>query len=82
MESVVSENLKPKKAKSKDPTRKQLRGSSLLLGGRMLSVGINFAAQVLLVRHLSTTDFGAWAYALSVVAFCQGFAVLGLDRAI
>ncbi len=82
MEPVVSENLKPKKAKPKDPTRKQLRGSSLLLGGRMLSVGINFVAQVLLVRHLSTTDFGAWAYALSVVSFCQGFAVLGLDRAI
>ncbi|NUO79806.1 flippase [candidate division KSB1 bacterium] len=82
MEPVVIKNLKPKKTKPEDATRKQLRGSSLLLTGRMLSVGINFAAQVLLVRHLSTTDFGAWAYALSVVSFCQGFAVLGLDRAI
>ncbi len=82
MDSVISENLKLNPPKPKDPTRKQLRGSSLLLGGRILSVGINFAAQVLLVRYLSTSDFGAWAYALSVVAFCQGFAVLGLDRAI
>ena len=82
MASTSTEVFPEKKANKKDPARKQIRGSSLLLSGRMLSVGINFAAQVLMVRHLTTADYGAWAYALSVVAFCQGFAVLGLDRAI
>lgn len=82
MEATVTEFSSKQKTGKKDPARKQIRGSSLLLSGRMLSVGINFAAQVLMVRHLSTAEYGAWAYALSVVAFCQGFAVLGLDRAI
>jgi O-antigen/teichoic acid export membrane protein len=63
-------------------TRDQIRGSSLLLFGRLISVGVNFLSQVLVVRYLSTADYGAWAYALSVVAFFQGFATLGLDRAV
>lgn len=66
----------------KEATRKQIRGSSLLLLGRLFSVGLNFTSQVFIVRYLSNADYGAWAYALSAVAFCQGFAVLGLDRAI
>jgi len=82
MKSIITETLSEKKTGKKDPTRKQIRGSSLLLSGRILSVGINFVTQVLMVRHLTTAEYGAWAYALSVVAFCQGFAVLGLDRAI
>jgi O-antigen/teichoic acid export membrane protein len=79
----VADSVEPiKKVGKKDTARKQIRGSSLLLAGRMISVGLNFVAQVLIVRYLSTTDFGAWAYGLSIVAFCQGFATLGLDRAI
>ena len=61
--------------------RKQIRGSSLLLSGRLISTGTNFLAQVLIVRYLSTTDYGAWAYALSIAAFLQTFVPLGLDRA-
>lgn len=60
----------------------QIRGSSLLLLGRGLSVTINFLAQVIIVRCLSTQDFGAFAYALSVVAFFQAFSTLGLQNAI
>ena len=33
-----------------DATRKQIRGSSLFLAGRFLSMGINFSAQVLMGR--------------------------------
>lgn len=72
---------KPKQKRG-DATKKQIRGSSLLLVGKLLSVGINFGSQVLVVRYLSTADYGAWAYALSVVAFFQNIAVFGLDRAI
>jgi O-antigen/teichoic acid export membrane protein len=63
-------------------TQTQIRGSSLFLGGRLLSLGINFCAQVLLVRYLSVAHYGALAYGLSVVAFLQLFATLGLQDAI
>ena len=80
-ETEASIPLKSKKS-GKNSTRKQIRGSSLLLAGRVISVGLNFVSQVLIVRYLSQADYGAWAYALAVVAFLQGFAGLGLRRGI
>jgi O-antigen/teichoic acid export membrane protein len=65
-----------------DATRKQIRGSSLLLFGRILSLGINFFTQVLMVRYLSTRDFGELAYGLAVASFFRIFASLGLQDAI
>jgi len=44
-----------------DATRKQIRGSSLFLVGRFLSMGINFSAHVLMVRYLATGEYGALA---------------------
>jgi O-antigen/teichoic acid export membrane protein len=78
----VKESAKPERKGKRDATRKQIRGSSLLLLGKLLSMGINFGSQVLIVRYLSTADYGAWAYALSVVSFFQNIAVFGLDRGI
>ncbi len=63
-------------------TRRQIRGSSLLLSGQFLSKGINFIVQVLIVRYLTKTDYGAFAYALSIVALGESIATFGLDRAI
>jgi O-antigen/teichoic acid export membrane protein len=63
-------------------TRRQIRGSSLLVGGRLLSKGVNFAIQVLIVRYLSKADFGAFAYALSIVAVGETLVTCGLDRAV
>jgi O-antigen/teichoic acid export membrane protein len=65
-----------------DAARRQIRGSSLLLAGRMLSLAVNFATQVLIVRYLSKADFGAFAYGLSIVTLGESLAVLGLDKAI
>lgn len=65
-----------------DETRGQIRGSSLLLAGRTLSMLVNFGVQVLIVRHLSQSDFGAFAYAMSFVALGQTIATLGLDRSV
>lgn len=65
-----------------EATRKQIRGSSLFLAGRFLSMGINFAAQVLMIRYLATAEYGALAYALAAVAFFQSFATLGLHEAV
>lgn len=62
-------------------TRRHLRGSSLLLGGRGLSLLLNFVAQVLIVRFLSKADYGSLAYALSVVTAVASLTSLGLDKA-
>jgi O-antigen/teichoic acid export membrane protein len=59
-----------------------VRGSGLLLVGRALSLGLNFGAQVLIVRHLSKSDYGAFAYALGVASM-GGVAVgLGLHKSV
>ena len=73
--------LEPKKSKS-SRSRRQIRGSSLLLSGQFLSKGLNFVTQILIVRYLTTADYGALGYALSIVALGQSFATFGLDRAI
>ena len=45
-------------------------------------MGINFAAQILMVRYLTTSDFGALGYALSVVALFQTFSMLQFQEVI
>jgi O-antigen/teichoic acid export membrane protein len=61
--------------------RKQIRGSTLLLLGRVLSLGVMFAIQVTVVRHLSKESYGAFAYCVSLVAIGQTVVTFGLDRA-
>ncbi|MCI0395962.1 MAG: oligosaccharide flippase family protein [Chloroflexi bacterium] len=66
----------------RDTTRKHIRGSSLLLIGRFVSLGLNFVIQVLTVRYLSKSDFGAFSYALSVASMGASVALFGLDKAV
>lgn len=66
--------------RAKQETTHQIRGSSLLLVGRTLSMAVNFVVQILIVRYLSQTDYGAFAYALSIVALGQTVITFGLDR--
>ena len=70
-----------RKRAGKGVVRRQIRGSSLLLAGRLLSRGVNFCVQVLIVRYLTKSDFGAFAYALSMVALAQHVSLLGLSKA-
>jgi hypothetical protein len=42
-------------------TRSQIRGGTLLLAGRTISLGINFVVQILIVRYLTETEYGAFA---------------------
>lgn len=63
-------------------TQRQLRGSSLLVAGRGISLTVNFAVQVLIVRYLTQADYGGFAYALAFVNLAQTFITFGLDRAI
>jgi O-antigen/teichoic acid export membrane protein len=62
-------------------TTGQIRGSSLMLAGRLLSLVVTFIAQVVTVRYLSKTDYGVFGFALSVVLILQWVVPLGLDRA-
>jgi len=63
-------------------TKRHLRGSSLLLFGRFISLGVNLGTQVLLVRLLTESDFGSFAYMLSVLLLGGNFARLGMDKAL
>lgn len=63
-------------------TTRHIRGSSLLLVGRLLAVVLNFAVQILIVRYLSKTEFGAFAFALVLVSFAVSFATFGLDKSL
>lgn len=59
-----------------------MRGSSLLLVGRFLSLGVNFVVQLLIARYLSQSEYGAWAYVLSLVVLGETVTTLGLDRGV
>jgi O-antigen/teichoic acid export membrane protein len=65
-----------------DIAREPIRGSGLLLVGKLLSLALMCAVQILVTRHLSRSDYGAWTYALSVVTLLQSVAALGLDRSV
>jgi len=62
--------------------QKHIRGSTLLLVGRVFSIGINFIIGVLIVRYLSKTAYGAFAYASQIVSIATILAVFGLDKTI
>ena len=61
-------------------TSKQLRGSSFLLAGRLLSKFVNFGIQIAIVRLLSKDDFGVFAYGLALVLAGELVVKGGLGR--
>jgi O-antigen/teichoic acid export membrane protein len=63
-------------------TRRQIRGSGLLLAGKGLALGLKFVAELIVVRYLTTEDYGSWTYALAAVTFLRGMSALGLHRAL
>jgi O-antigen/teichoic acid export membrane protein len=72
----------PSGAGSTTETRRHLRGSSLLLLGRFLSLGINFLVGVLTIRYLSKGDYGAFSYGLAIVTAAASLLILGMPRAV
>ncbi|MSO87362.1 MAG: flippase [Acidimicrobiia bacterium] len=63
-------------------TERQIRGSSLLLAGKVISVLVSLVVQIVIVRELTTSEYGAFAYALSLVATASTLITLGIDRGI
>ena len=60
--------------------RRQVRGSSLLVVGRVASLLLSMATQVIIVRALSKTDFGGFAYALALAAAGRTLLSLGQGK--
>lgn len=69
-------------SKAPDAARSHIRGSSLLLFGRLVMLGLNFGVQIFTVRYLTKSDFGAFSYALSFVSMAAIISLFGLDKAI
>jgi O-antigen/teichoic acid export membrane protein len=58
-------------------TTKQIRGSTLLLVGRVASLALTMATQVVLVRSLSRSDYGLFAYAIALAGSTRSPVTLG-----
>ena len=58
------------------------RGSTLLVFGKFIGLILDLSTQILIVRALSRTEFGAFAFALSVASLAATVALLGLDKTI
>lgn len=58
--------------------RTQVRGSSLLLAGQAFGMTMNMVTQVLIVRALTKTEYGAFAFALSVLMLAEVVTAFGL----
>jgi O-antigen/teichoic acid export membrane protein len=54
----------------------------MLLAGRMISLVTNFVVQILTVRYLTKSDYGAFAWALSITSLGASLVVFGMDKTI
>ncbi|MHB9093008.1 MAG: oligosaccharide flippase family protein, partial [Chloroflexota bacterium] len=79
--SSVSDS-KPAESTPGEAVAVHLRGSSLLLAGRFVAYGLEFITQILLVRYLTKADYGAFAYALSIIVVLKSIAVLELPNTV
>lgn len=66
----------------KAATTAHIRGSTLLFVGRLLSLGLNTATQVMIVRLLTKSDFGAFAYGLALIPAARTIVSLGHHQAL
>jgi O-antigen/teichoic acid export membrane protein len=64
-----------------DDAGANIRASSAMLLGQVSALAVSFVVQIVVVRHLTKVDYGAFAWALSVVLLLQSVMSLGLDRA-
>lgn len=66
-------------------TTQAIRGSSLLLLGRVLSIGLAFFSQILIIRYLSQNgkgDYGVFAYAMALAVPLKTFSLFGMPDAL
>jgi O-antigen/teichoic acid export membrane protein len=63
-----------------DGSRGQVRGSALLVLGRVIALAIGMVTQVIIVRTLTKPEFGAFAYALAIATGTRILLSLGQGR--
>ena len=80
VQPLASEVITPPPKAQHSTLALHIRDSSLLLIGRVFAQGLDFAAQVLLVRYLSRSDYGAFSYGLSIVILCRGIVLFELPN--
>lgn len=61
---------------------KHIRGSSMLMVGRFIALAVNFLVQVITVRYLTKSDYGAFVYALTIASIGATFALWSMDKAL
>lgn len=62
--------------------RDQMRGSATLLSGRVISLGVNFATKVIIVRGLTKGEFGAFAYGFAMIPAVRALVSVGQNQAL
>ena len=60
--------------------RSHVRGSTLLVAGRVIALLLGMATQVVIVRALTKADFGAFAYALALAGGAEVLLSLGQGK--
>lgn len=63
-------------------TTRHIRGSSVLLAGRVIALAISFTTQVVMVRALAKTEYGTFAYALTIATSARTLVSFGEDQAL
>ena len=63
-------------------SRTHIRGSALLLAGRAISLALNFASQVMVIRYLSKESWGAFSTVIAIVGVGSVINIIGLPRTI
>jgi len=58
------------------------RGTLFLLIATLCLVGLNFISRVIVVRSISTSDWNAFAFGLSLAALLSSFGTIGLPSAV
>lgn len=67
-------------ASSAASSKKHIRGSTLLLTGRVIGVLLNFGIQIIIIRYLAKAEYGAFAYASAVMMMGSHIVALGLNK--
>lgn len=79
---TAAAGAKPAGADERREEAGHFRGSTLLVFGKFIGVALDLATQIVIVRALSRTEFGAFAFGLSVASLGATVALLGLDKTI
>ncbi len=79
---MTSEDVTEGLSSGDQTVNSQIRGSSILMVGRVASIFVNLLIQALIARALTKDEFGHFAYALSLVMMIATFITLGIDRAV